>query len=279
MTCVSRPIVVAFAEDRCSRTCLRLARPRSRASTGETELIVVLNDAPGGVRCASCGRRRSRTDRTAARGSGSPEVTAAVAAAHGEWIALVNDDCLLEPRRTRRAPRRRRPATATSARSPRRSGSPTAGHDQLGRPRGRRTGVARERLLGAAAARGRLRAGRGLRRRRHLGLYRRAMLDSVGGIDDLVLRLSRGCRPRVAGQDAGLALHCYAPRAVALHQHSATLGHGSSCKYWLVGRNRVRMLAKNATGRAAASPTRPDRALRPALRRRGPSRADGRPRP
>jgi hypothetical protein len=31
------------------------------------------------------------------------------------------------------------------------------------------------------------------------------------------------------------------------HQHSATLRHGSAAKYFLVGRNRLRMLAKNAT--------------------------------
>jgi hypothetical protein len=40
-----------------------------------------------------------------------------------------------------------------------------------------------------------------------------------------------------------------APRAVAFHHHSSTLGHGSKAKYLLVGRNRVRLLAKNASGR------------------------------
>jgi GT2 family glycosyltransferase len=39
----------------------------------------------------------------------------------------------------------------------------------------------------------------------------------------------------------------YAPRAVGYHHHSVVLGHASSAKYYLVGRNRVRMLAKNAT--------------------------------
>jgi GT2 family glycosyltransferase len=39
----------------------------------------------------------------------------------------------------------------------------------------------------------------------------------------------------------------YVPDAVVFHHHSATLGHGSRQKYFLVGRNRVRLLAKNAS--------------------------------
>ena len=40
-----------------------------------------------------------------------------------------------------------------------------------------------------------------------------------------------------------------APGAIGVHRHSATLGHGSRAKHLHVGRNRVRMLAKNASGR------------------------------
>lgn len=41
----------------------------------------------------------------------------------------------------------------------------------------------------------------------------------------------------------------YAPRAVVLHEFSATARHGSSFKYYWSGRNRVRLLARNATRR------------------------------
>ena len=51
-------------------------------------------------------------------------------------------------------------------------------------------------------------------------------------------------RARMAGWRCVLA-----PRAIALHHHSATLTHGSEAKHLLVGRNRVRMLAKNASRR------------------------------
>ena len=37
------------------------------------------------------------------------------------------------------------------------------------------------------------------------------------------------------------------PSAVAYHHGSATAGEASDFKYHLVGRNRVRMLARNAT--------------------------------
>ena len=39
----------------------------------------------------------------------------------------------------------------------------------------------------------------------------------------------------------------YAPTAIVRHHHSASLGHGSPAKHFLVGRNRVRLLARNAT--------------------------------
>ena len=39
----------------------------------------------------------------------------------------------------------------------------------------------------------------------------------------------------------------YAPRAVVYHHHSATSRHGSSFKYYWSGRNRIRVLARNAT--------------------------------
>ena len=81
-----------------------------------------------------------------------------------------------------------------------------------------------------------------------LALYRRAMLDSLGGLDASFFAYLEDAdlawRARMAGWRCVLA-----PRAVALHHHSATLGHGSDAKYLLVGRNRVRMLAKNASAR------------------------------
>lgn len=77
-------------------------------------------------------------------------------------------------------------------------------------------------------------------------LYRRRMLESIGGIDDTFEAYLEDAdvswRARMVGWRCLLA-----PSAVVYHEHSATTEHGSDYKYWLVGRNRVRLLAKNAT--------------------------------
>src|SRR5262249_58971225 len=75
-----------------------------------------------------------------------------------------------------------------------------------------------------------------------LALYRRAMLDSLGGLDASFFAYLEDAdlawRARMAGWRCLLA-----PRAVALHRHSATLGHGSSAKHPPGGRNPVPVVA------------------------------------
>lgn len=77
-------------------------------------------------------------------------------------------------------------------------------------------------------------------------LYRRAMLADVGGFDEsffLYLEdVDVAWRARARGWKA-----LYVPGAVAFHRHSASARHGSPSKHFHVGRNRVRVLAKNAT--------------------------------
>ncbi len=107
-------------------------------------------------------------------------------------------------------------------------------------------GIAYERLLGALAAEGGAEVADVFGASGAACLYRRAMLDALGGFDQSFFAYL---------EDADLAWRAqmngwrcvYAPRAVVRHHHSATLGHRSSEKYFLVGRNRVRMLAKNVT--------------------------------
>ena len=78
-------------------------------------------------------------------------------------------------------------------------------------------------------------------------IFRSEMLDEVGGFDETFFAffedVDLAWRARAHGWRA-----LYAPGAVVYHHHSATARHGSPTKLYLVGRNRVRALAKNATG-------------------------------
>jgi GT2 family glycosyltransferase len=107
-------------------------------------------------------------------------------------------------------------------------------------------GVARERRLGEPASACEAEPVEVFGASAALALYRRAMLDAVGGFDGSFFAYLEDAdlawRARMAGWRCVLV-----PRAVALHHHSPTLGHGSEAKHRLVGRNRVRMLAKNAS--------------------------------
>jgi GT2 family glycosyltransferase len=77
-------------------------------------------------------------------------------------------------------------------------------------------------------------------------LYRRRMLDDIGGFDATfgvyLEDADIAWRARIGGWRS-----LYEPAAVVLHHHSATTRHRSDYKSFHVGRNRVRMLARNAT--------------------------------
>jgi GT2 family glycosyltransferase len=186
--------------------------------------------------------------------AGSPELgfaggtSAGLALARGKWIALVNDDCAVHPDALREllAVGENDPAVGSVAAQIRFATRPdtinSAGIeiDELGVARDRRIGepasacdIDPVEVFGASAA---------------LALYRRSMLDAIGAFDPSFFAYLDDAdfawRAQMAGWRCVLA-----PRAVALHHHSPTLGHGSKAKHLLVGRNRVRMLAKNASRR------------------------------
>ena len=111
-----------------------------------------------------------------------------------------------------------------------------------------RLGVAADRLVGTQHQRpGRERAVRGVRRHRRRRAVPARDARPGGRLRRDLLRVLRGRRPGLAGTGARLARALRAPRAVVYHHHSATAAHGSPAKLYLVGRNRVRTLAKNAT--------------------------------
>ncbi len=74
-------------------------------------------------------------------------------------------------------------------------------------------------------------------------LYRRAMLDEVGGFDEEFFAYADdaelGLRARIAGWTC-----LYAPGAVVKHHRGATLGLGSAKRLTLIERNRVLLVVK-----------------------------------
>jgi GT2 family glycosyltransferase len=76
------------------------------------------------------------------------------------------------------------------------------------------------------------------------GLYARAMLDEIGGFDEAFFAYLEDVDLAWRGRLAGWRC-LYQPQARVLHAHSATSGEGSPFKSYLLGRNKVWLLAKN----------------------------------
>jgi GT2 family glycosyltransferase len=167
----------------------------------------------------------------------------------GEWVLLVNTDVVTEPDAVEQllAVGRSSPEVGSVAAQMRFAGeragiinSAGIGIDRLG--------IAFDRLLDQPVEASETEPVEVFGACGGAALLRRAMLDDVGGLDESFF---------FSLDDADLAWRAqmrgwrclYAPAAVVNHEHSATARHGSSLKYFHVGLNRVRMLAKNADGR------------------------------
>jgi GT2 family glycosyltransferase len=205
----------------------------------DAEVIVVDNGTAG---VAVEGAQVLRQGRNTGFAGG---VAAGLAEAAGEWVLLVNDDAELEPGAA--------VALLAAGRADPRAGS-VCGQVRFHARREvintaglviDRLGIAYDRLAGAPALDG------GpvedvFGASACVALYRRAMLDAIGGFDASFFAFGEDAdvawRARMAGWTS-----VYVPEAVAYHHGSATAGEASAAKYFLVGRNRMRLLAKNAT--------------------------------
>jgi GT2 family glycosyltransferase len=170
-----------------------------------------------------------------------------IEAARGEWVALVNDDAAIAPDALARLLEAGRAAPEIGAVAaqirftwrPETINSAGIVLDTLG--------VASERLAGQPIASA-TEAAEVFGASGCVALYRVDMLEQVGGLDRRFFAYQEDVdlawRARAAGWRA-----VYEPRALALHRGSASTGEGSRMKYRLVGRNRVWLLARNATTR------------------------------
>lgn len=233
-------VVPAYSADALVARSVASVERAAASVDGKTEVIVVLNrNVSGLVQHAHTTILTCDENRGFAGG-----VMYGIRHASGEWIAVVNDDCVVDPDAFRAAL-----AATTDVQVGAIAGLLVFEHapgivnsagldiDELGIATERLVGrpveeAARQEVFGPTAA---------------FAVYRRRMLDELGGLDESFFAYLEDAdlawRARMAGWRS-----VFEPAARATHLHSAAFGHGSSAKHFLVGRNRVRMLAKNATG-------------------------------
>jgi GT2 family glycosyltransferase len=236
-------LVVAYRERDALLEALRACLAAAELVPDTTELIVVDNGSLAGfIRAERPEARLIEPGRNLGFAGG---VQRGLREARGEWIALVNDDARIEPdalarmlEAGQRDPRIGSVAAQIRfARAPDLINSAGIAVDALG--------IAAERLAGQP-----VHMAGGVREvfgpSGCVALYRRAMLDAIGGFDERFFAYLEDAdvawRARAAGWIA-----LYEPHAIAYHQGSASSGEASARKYFLVGRNRVRLLARNAT--------------------------------
>ena len=243
-------LIVNFDGERLLETCLSSAEAcladHVRAGNDARMVVVDNGSSDGSVELV---RRRfpavEIVELGANHGFGAG-VNAGVACSTEEWLLLVNSDMTLAPRALERL--------LAAVGDDSRVGAAGA---QIRFAADERTinsagvevdvlGVAADRLAGRPVEAGGTEPQEVFGVSAGAALYRRAMLADIGGFDEsffLYLEdVDVAWRARARGWKA-----LYVPDAVAVHRHSATSRHGSPSKHFHVGRNRVRLLAKNAT--------------------------------
>jgi GT2 family glycosyltransferase len=240
-------IVVNYRRPDILGTCLSSLRDALARAGVETELVVVDN-ASGDESLDVVARvAPEATVLVMPSNLGFPSaVSEGIRRSTGEWALLINNDVIVEPDAVQHLldAVRTAPDIGSAAAQMRFAGgqagvinSAGIGVDRLG--------IAYDRLLGRPVEESETEPVEVFGACCGAALLRRTMLDQIGGFDESFF---------FALDDADLAWRAqmlgwrclYVPAAVVHHHHGATVGHGSSLKYFHVGLNRVRMLAKNA---------------------------------
>lgn len=232
-------------------TCACLAAVREALSRvdGSTEVIVVDNGSGDDSGAAIREAMPEALLLELPENRGFPTAASeAVRHSSGEWILLVNNDVIFEPDAVAEllSVGESAPDIGSVAAQMRFAddegviNSAGIGVDRLG--------IAFDRLLGAPVSASEDQPVEVFGACGGAALHRRRTLDEVGGMDETFF---------FALEDADLAWRArmrgwrcmYAPGAVVHHRHGATTAHGSDAKYFHVGINRIRTLAKNADTR------------------------------
>jgi GT2 family glycosyltransferase len=242
-------IVVNYRRPDILGDCLCSLR-ESLARLGEPTELIVVDNASGDGSCELV--ERAAPDATIVElpeNLGFPTaVSAGVERAAGEWILLINNDVKVEPDVVgwMLATARSRPDVGSVAAQMRfASGAKAINSAGIAVDR---LGIAFDRLLGEPPTASESEPVEVFGACGGAALYRRSMLDEIGGFDNSFFFSLDDADVAWRAQMRGWRC-LYEPRAVVHHHHGATIGHGSSLKYFHVGLNRIRMLAKNADGR------------------------------
>lgn len=239
-------VIVSARKGELLERCLLSAQTALGEIGGSTELILILNGASGDERFSSEELLEGVDVVYELENIGfAPAVGKGVRRAKSEWVALLNDDATVE----QQAFARMLAAGASAADV----GSVAAQMRFSDRPQiinsagieVDRLGIAYDRLLGEPISSSETETVEVFGASGGAALYRRTMLDDIGGFDESFFAYLEDVD--VAWRARMKNWRClYVPSAIVSHHHSATLGHGSTRKYYLVGRNRIRLLAKNA---------------------------------
>jgi GT2 family glycosyltransferase len=249
-------VVVAYRQREALLECLQaLSRAAEElaghgAGSPAVELIVVDNGGLGDLIAEA--RPDARLIRSPSNIGFAAGAQTGIEAARGEWVALVNDDAVIAPDALTRL-------VAAGGADPR-IGSVAAQIRFSSRPQTINSagiavdslGVASERLAGRPVAEA-TEATEVFGASGCVALYRARMLAELGGLEGRFFAYQEDVdlawRARAAGWSS-----VYEPCAIAHHRGSASTGEGSHTKYRLVGRNRMWLLARNATTRQLLTP-------------------------
>jgi GT2 family glycosyltransferase len=240
-------VVVNYNGRELLRTCLQALRVALDASGAATEIVVIENASTDGSRemlAADFAEVRVIASDVNLGFAGASQLS--IAEADGEWLFFVNNDALTD--------RDAISALLAEARRHADVGALAAQMRFADRPEIVNSAGLVIDCLGTAidVGIGTLATSQPSQPTEVFGtsagaaLYRRAMLEQIGGFDASFFMYLEDAD--VAWRARAHGWRCLqVPGAVVLHEHSRSAGHRSDFKYFHVGRNRVRMLAKNAT--------------------------------
>ena len=241
-------IVVNYRRPAMTCACLQALREALSRVDGSTEVIVVDNGSGDDSSAAIREAMPEALLLELPQNRGFPTAASeAIRHSSSKWVLLVNNDVIVEPDAVAElmAVCESAPDIGSVAAQMRFADAEVINSAGIGVDR---LGIAFDRLLGAPASASEDHPVEVFGACGGAALHRRRMLDEVGGMDETFFfaleDVDLAWRARMRGWRC-----MYAPGAVVHHRHGATTAHGSDAKYFHVGINRIRTLAKNADTR------------------------------